>query len=128
MTVANSLIASSSAVAKVNLLGLSRQQLEDFFTDLGEKRFRAQQVMKWIHHQGVIDFADMSNLGKGLREKLGSLATITPPEIADQQDSADGTRKWAIRDRRRIGRGRIDSRGRKGNVVCLFSGGLQFRL
>jgi 23S rRNA (adenine2503-C2)-methyltransferase len=97
MTVANSLIASSSAVAKVNLLGLSRQQLEDFFTDLGEKRFRAQQVMKWIHHQGVIDFADMSNLGKGLREKLGSLATITPPEIADQQDSADGTRKWAIR-------------------------------
>ena len=97
MTVANSLIASSSAVAKVNLLGLSRQQLEDFFTDLGEKRFRAEQVMKWIHHQGVIDFADMSNLGKGLREKLESLATITPPEIADQQDSADGTRKWAIR-------------------------------
>lgn len=97
MTVANSLIASSSAAAKVNLLGLSRQQLEDFFTDLGEKRFRAEQVMKWIHHQGVIDFADMSNLGKGLREKLGSLATITPPEIADQQDSADGTRKWAIR-------------------------------
>ena len=97
MTVANSLIASSSAVAKVNLLGLSRQQLEDFFTDLGEKRFRAEQVMKWIHHQGVVDFADMSNLGKGLREKLGSLATITPPEIADQQDSADGTRKWAIR-------------------------------
>ena len=97
MTAPNSLIASSSAAAKVNLLGLSRQQLEEFFTDLGEKRFRAQQMMKWIHHQGVIDFADMSNLGKGLREKLASLATITPPEIADQQDSADGTRKWAIR-------------------------------
>jgi 23S rRNA (adenine2503-C2)-methyltransferase len=91
------LIATSSAAAKVNLLGLSRQQLEAFFTDLGEKRFRAQQVMKWIHHQGVIDFAAMSNLGKGLREKLEALATITPPEIADQQDSADGTRKWAIR-------------------------------
>ncbi len=97
MTVANSLIASSSAAAKVNLLGLSRQQMESFFTDLGEKRFRAEQVMKWIHHQGVTDFAAMSNLGKGLREKLESLATITPPEIADQQDSADGTRKWAIR-------------------------------
>jgi len=54
-------------------------------------------VMKWIHHQGVIDFAAMSNLGKGLREKLEALATITPPEIADQQDSADGTRKWAVR-------------------------------
>ena len=97
MTVANGLIATSSAAAKVNLLGLSRKQLEAFFTDLGEKRFRAQQVMKWIHHQGVIDFAAMSNLGKGLREKLEALATITPPEIADQQDSADGTRKWAIR-------------------------------
>ena len=97
MTVANGLIATSSAAAKVNLLGLSRQQLEAFFTDLGEKRFRAQQVMKWIHHQGVIDFAAMSNLGKGLREKLETLATITPPEIADQLDSADGTRKWAIR-------------------------------
>ncbi|WP_435211688.1 23S rRNA (adenine(2503)-C(2))-methyltransferase RlmN [Luminiphilus sp. nBUS_16] len=97
MTVANSLIASSSAAAKVNLLGLSRQQMESFFTDQGEKRFRAEQVMKWIHHQGVIDFAAMSNLGKGLREKLESLATVTPPEIADQQDSADGTRKWAIR-------------------------------
>lgn len=97
MTVTNRLIATSSAAAKVNLLGLSRQQLEDFFTDLGEKRFRAQQVMKWMHHQGVIDFAAMSNLGKGLREKLETLATITPPEIADQQDSADGTRKWAIR-------------------------------
>ena len=97
MTVANGLIATSSAAAKVNLLGLSRQQLEAFFTDLGVLRFRAQQVMKWIHHQGVIDFAAMSNLGKGLREKLEALATITPPEIADQQDSADGTRKWAIR-------------------------------
>ena len=97
MTVANGLIATSSAAAKVNLLGLSRQQLEAFFTDLGEKRFRAQQVMKWMHHQGVVDFAAMSNLGKSLREKLETLATITPPEIADQQDSADGTRKWAIR-------------------------------
>jgi 23S rRNA (adenine2503-C2)-methyltransferase len=97
MTDTNSLIASSSVAEKVNLLGLTRQQLEDFFTSLGEKRFRSQQVMKWIHHQGVIDFSSMSNLGKGLREKLESLATITPPEIADQQDSTDGTRKWAIR-------------------------------
>jgi len=97
MTVTNRLIATSSAAAKVNLLGLSRHQLEDFFTDLGEKRFRAQQVMKWMHHQGVVDFAAMSNLGKSLREKLETLATITPPEIADQLDSADGTRKWAIR-------------------------------
>lgn len=97
MTVSNGVIASSASVDKVNLLGLSRQQLEDFFLGLGEKKFRAQQVMKWIHHQGVTDFSAMSNLGKSLREKLAGIASITPPEIAEQQDSADGTRKWAIR-------------------------------
>jgi len=97
MTVSNGVIASSAPVDKVNLLGLSRQQLEDFFLGLGEKKFRAQQVMKWIHHQGVRDFSAMSNLGKSLREKLADIASITPPEIAEQQDSADGTRKWAIR-------------------------------
>lgn len=97
MTVSNGVIASSTPVDKVNLLGLSRQQLEDFFLGLGEKKFRAQQVMKWIHHQGVRDFSAMSNLGKGLRERLAGIACITPPEIAEQQDSGDGTRKWAIR-------------------------------
>lgn len=93
----DSLIASTTAPSKVNLLGLSRAQMEAFFADLGEKRFRAEQVMKWIHHQGVIDFNDMTNLGRALREKLATVAEIRPPEIADQQDSSDGTRKWAIR-------------------------------
>lgn len=97
MTATDGLIAKSATVDKVNLLGLSRQQLEDFFLDLGEKRFRAQQVMKWMHHQGVLDFDAMSNLGKGLREKLADIAIIAPPVIAEQQDSSDGTRKWAIR-------------------------------
>ncbi|MGB0765610.1 MAG: 23S rRNA (adenine(2503)-C(2))-methyltransferase RlmN, partial [Luminiphilus sp.] len=97
MTASNGLIAKSPPADKVNLLGLSRQQLENFFLELGEKRFRAQQVMKWVHHHGVRDFESMSNLGKSLRDRLGELATISPPEIAEQQDSADGTRKWAIR-------------------------------
>ena len=91
------LLASSAEPDKVNLLGLSRPQLEAFFADLGEKRFRAEQVMKWIHHHGVVDFDAMSNLSKSLREKLTSAAVIQPPVIADQQDSADGTRKWAVR-------------------------------
>ena len=86
MTATDGLIAKSASVDKVNLLGLSRQQLEDFFLDLGEKRFRAQQVMKWMHHQGVLDFDAMSNLGKGLREKLADIAIIAPPVIAEQQE------------------------------------------
>lgn len=82
---------------KVNLLGLSRVQMEQFFLDLGEKKFRAQQVLKWIHHAGVTRIEDMSNLGKALRDKLVEVAEVRPPEIASQQDSTDGTRKWAIR-------------------------------
>jgi len=97
MTTPDTLIASSAPASKVNLLGLSRAQLEAFFADLGEKRFRTEQVMKWIHHQGVIDIEQMTNLGKGLREKLTQVAEIRPPEIAEQRDSSDGTRKWAVR-------------------------------
>jgi len=83
--------------AKVNLLGMTRAQLEQFFQELGEKKFRAQQVLKWIHHAGVTRIEDMSNLGSALREKLQQVAEVRPPEIASQQDSSDGTRKWAVR-------------------------------
>jgi 23S rRNA (adenine2503-C2)-methyltransferase len=82
---------------KVNLLGMTRAQLEQFFVALGEKKFRAQQVLKWIHHAGVTRIEEMSNLGGALREKLLGIAEVRPPEIASQQDSSDGTRKWAIR-------------------------------
>ena len=83
--------------AKVNLMGLSRLQLEQFFLDMGEKKFRAHQVLKWIHHAGITQIEEMSNLGRVLREKLVEVAEVRPPEIARQQDSSDGTRKWAIR-------------------------------
>jgi 23S rRNA (adenine2503-C2)-methyltransferase len=82
---------------RVNLLGLSLRQMEQFFLDLGEKKFRAQQVLKWIHHAGVTDIEEMTNLGKALRDKLGDIAEVRPPEIVSQHDSSDGTRKWAIR-------------------------------
>ena len=96
MTAADQLIATTPATDRVNLLGLTRQQLETFFTDLGEKRFRAQQVMKWIHHRGVRDFEEMTDLSQSLRTQLGEIAEIKPPTIAEQHDSQDGTRKWAI--------------------------------
>ena len=96
MTAPDHIIATTPASERRNLLGLTRPQLEAFFVDLGEKRFRAQQVMKWIHHRGVRDFDDMTDLSQALRDRLSQIAEVTPPRIAEQQDSQDGTRKWAI--------------------------------
>lgn len=87
----------SNIVGKTNLLGLTQPQMEQFFESIGEKRFRAGQVMKWIHHFGVDDFDAMSNLGKALREKLKACAEIRGPEVVSEDISADGTRKWVIR-------------------------------
>lgn len=95
--IATSVEPDQQAPHKVNLLGLPLAAMEQYFLELGEKKFRAQQVLKWIHHQGVTDFDQMSNLGKALREKLKACAEIRPPEIVSQHDSSDGTRKWAIR-------------------------------
>ena len=97
MTVNSCSIESDASKVPVNLMGLTRVQMEQFFEDMGEKRFRAQQVLKWIHHAGVTQIEEMSNLGKALREKLILVAEVRPPEIVSQQDSSDGTRKWAIR-------------------------------
>ena len=83
--------------ARVNLLGLTQAKLEAFFEELGEKRFRAGQVMKWIHHFGVDDFDDMTNVSKALREKLKARAEIRGPEVVSEDISADGTRKWVVR-------------------------------
>jgi len=86
-----------SQVDKVNLLGLSPAKLEAFFAELGEKRFRAQQVSQWIHQHGIDQFEQMSNLSKPLRIKLAEIAEIRPPELVQQLESTDGTRKWLIR-------------------------------
>lgn len=82
---------------KVNLLGLSAEKLVDFFARIGEKPFRATQILKWIHQLGVDDFSQMTNLSKALREKLAEIAEIRAPEVVQQFDSVDGTRKWLIR-------------------------------
>lgn len=84
-------------VLKNNLLGMDRAGLENFFERLGEKPFRARQVMKWIYQQGEIDFAAMTDLSKALREKLAPMAEIRPPEVIADHRSADGTRKWLMR-------------------------------
>mgnify|MGYP000078288227 CR=1 FL=1 len=99
---ADDMVAISTPVCekdpvKVNLLGLSRPELEVFFESLGEKKFRAGQVMKWIHQFGVTDFAQMTNLAGKLRDKLVQVACIEAPEVVHKQFSQDGTRKWVFR-------------------------------
>lgn len=80
----------------INLFDLDRTELEAFFRTHDEKRFRAEQVMKWIYHEGVIDFAQMSNVSKALRAKLATKATLALPHIVQDHLSQDGTRKWLI--------------------------------
>ena len=87
----------TETTGKINLLGLTQPKLEAFFEELGEKRFRAGQVMKWIHHFGVDNFDDMTNVGKALRDKLKARAEIRGPEVVSEDISADGTRKWVVR-------------------------------
>ncbi|NRP35220.1 Dual-specificity RNA methyltransferase RlmN [Marinobacterium sp. xm-d-579] len=84
------------AEQKVNLIGLSPTKLEDFFEEMGEKRFRATQVLKWIHQQGASSFDEMTNISKALRERLSEVAEIREPEVLLDKTSKDGTRKWVI--------------------------------
>lgn len=80
----------------VNLLDFNAEQLTDFCTGIGEKPFRAKQLLRWIHQFGKADFVDMSDLAKGLREKLSVVAAVEPPEVISDHLAADGTRKWLL--------------------------------
>ncbi|MEH6503353.1 MAG: 23S rRNA (adenine(2503)-C(2))-methyltransferase RlmN [Cycloclasticus sp.] len=82
--------------SKLNLLNFDRKGLEAFFAELGEKPFRATQVLKWIHQEGVSDFELMSNLSKALRARLADIAEVRLPEIVFEQKSEDGTYKWVL--------------------------------
>ncbi|MCW9012939.1 MAG: 23S rRNA (adenine(2503)-C(2))-methyltransferase RlmN [Gammaproteobacteria bacterium] len=82
---------------KINLLGMNRPELEAFFAEMGEKAFRASQLMKWIHQLGAADFSQMSNISKALQQRLSETATIQPLEVVVDQLSTDGTRKWVLR-------------------------------
>lgn len=87
----------SSTSEKTNLLNLNRKAMQDFFISLGEKSFRGDQLLKWIHQQGLTDFAQMTNFGKALREKLTEQTCIELPEILVEKVSEDGTHKWLLK-------------------------------
>ncbi len=71
--------------------------IRKFFEDIGEKKFRAGQVMKWIHQYFVTDFAEMTNISGKLRAKLEQICEIKAPEVVHRHYSKDGTRKWVFR-------------------------------
>ena len=78
----------------VNLLELDREALAAFCEQLGEKRFRATQLFRWIHQRGASDFDQMTDLAKSLRQKLAGRACMAPMSVVSEQASADGTIKW----------------------------------
>lgn len=76
---------------------MDRAALREYFTLLGEKPFRAEQVLQWVHHYGEAEFDAMTTISKVLREKLKTIAEIRAPEVVLDQCAADGTRKWLLR-------------------------------
>ena len=81
-------------MTRSNLLDFDLDGLAAFCDSLGEKRFRAVQLFRWIHQRGQADFAAMSDLAKSLRDKLAEVAEVKPLAVLSEQASADGTVKW----------------------------------
>ncbi|MBU2570742.1 MAG: 23S rRNA (adenine(2503)-C(2))-methyltransferase RlmN [Gammaproteobacteria bacterium] len=81
---------------RINLLDFDRKGLEAFFIEIGEKPFRATQLLKWVYQEGVEDFSQMSNLSKALRAQLAEQCSLDTPEIVLEQIASDGTCKWVL--------------------------------
>ncbi len=84
-------------VTPVNLLGMPRADLERLFVDMGEKTFRARQMMRWVYGRSVLRLDDMTDLSRGLRDTLGDRVEFGLPEVEQRQDAADGVIKWRLR-------------------------------
>lgn len=82
--------------AAVNLLGCDRAGLESYLDGLGERRFRAGQLLKWIHARGVVDLDAMTDLSRDLRGRLARQACLALPAASAERRSRDGVRKWSF--------------------------------
>ena len=87
----------SEASAPVNLLGMTRVELETFVAGFGAKPYRARQLLKWIYRRGEADFSRMTDLARDFRAELAQRAEIRVPEIVADRTASDGTRKWLLR-------------------------------
>ena len=82
---------------KINLLGYSLESLEAFFNDIGEPKFRAKQLIKWVHQKGILDFSQMTDFNKILREKLELVACLRTPMVEKVYKSPEGTIKYLVK-------------------------------
>lgn len=87
----------TTVASPIDFLGYTRKQFESLLDELGEKPFRAHQILKWIHHRGVDDFEQMTDISKSLRIELAKRGQVREPEVVSEHLSEDGTRKWLIR-------------------------------
>ena len=85
-----------SSAERLNLVGLAPDALAEFFEGLGEKRFRARQIMRWVYQRGVLDFSEMTDISLRLRRELQQIACLDLPQVIRVEESADGTRKWLV--------------------------------
>ena len=84
-------------IKRLDLVGLSRRELADEMATFDAEPFRTRQLWHWIYHRGITDFAAMTNLAKGFRERLAERYVLGRPAVATAQASRDGTRKWLLR-------------------------------
>jgi 23S rRNA (adenine2503-C2)-methyltransferase len=89
-------VGAAGGGRRTNLLGLPPERLAEFFVTLGEKPYRARQIMRWVYQRGVADFSAMTDLSAKLRARLDDIAEIATPTVLRHEHSADGTRKWLL--------------------------------
>ena len=92
----NGIDSVDSRPERLNLIGLAPDALAEFFTGIGEKPFRARQIMRWAYGRGVLDFQEMTDISLRLRKELRQIATLEIPSADRVEESADGTRKWLV--------------------------------
>ncbi|MFT5180380.1 MAG: 23S rRNA (adenine2503-C2)-methyltransferase, partial [Alphaproteobacteria bacterium] len=85
------------ADALPNLIGMGRAEMAAALAEMGEPRFRADQMFQWIYNRGVTDFESMTNMAKPLRTRLAERFSISRPAVSRDHDSIDGTHKWLIK-------------------------------
>jgi 23S rRNA (adenine2503-C2)-methyltransferase len=89
-------MSDSGATDRIDLLGLDRPALVALCRDWGEKPFRGQQLMRWVHRRFESDFDAMSDLARGFRATLAERARVAAPAVISDHVAADGTRKWLL--------------------------------
>lgn len=82
---------------RINLLNFDREGLKAFFASIGEKAYRAEQILKWIHFNGKLDFAEMTNVSKALRTRLAEITDCHLPTVLHEKKAADGVHKWILK-------------------------------